>query len=392
MPAALYLRMVLLTFVVVGLLAGGLIYFVDPYAQHDTTLIGGFNEIKPRSRTHLRAGKEMRLLRAKPTTVILGNSRADIGFDPKSAKWPAQMQPVFNFAIPGEPMSGTLDRYRFSVRGHAPKFILLPLDYMDFLSEKAGPKEFPIIPDAAKLSIKETLLKTAERYFSVTAFSDSIRTIMGQGSPYPTDMTIQGFNPFKEFVPVIKLEGHYLVARAKLKKNRAGFERQARGFKLADGREAAPLRQLRALLQDARARGITLIVLFYPYHAEYLDLLAATGRWRSFEDWKRTIVAVLAEEEFNAQGTGPLVWDFANYDQVTMEPIPRPGDKAAEMRYFWEPSHFKAALGDLILERIFTGKPAGYGLPLTRQNIEAALVGIQRRQKTYAGRFFENLR
>ena len=139
MSAALYIRMVLLTFVVVGLLAGGLIYIVDPYAQHDTTLIGGFNEIKPRSRTHLRAAKEMRLLRAKPTTVILGNSRADIGFDPKSAKWPAQMQPAFNFAIPGEPMSGTLERYRFSVRDHAPKYILLPLDYMDFLSEKAGP-------------------------------------------------------------------------------------------------------------------------------------------------------------------------------------------------------------------------------------------------------------
>lgn len=392
MPATRYLRLILLTFVVAGLFVGGLIHIVDPYAQHDTTLIGGFNKIKPRSRTHLRAAKEMRLLRAKPTTVILGNSRADIGFDPKSPNWPAKMQPVFNFGVPGEPMSGTLDRYFFLVRHQAPKFILLPLDYMDFLSEKAAPKAFPAIPDAADRGIKETLLKTAERYFSVTAFSDSIRTIMGQGSAYPTHMTIQGFNPFKEFVPVIRLEGHHLVAQAKLKKNRASFERQPRGFRLADGREAAPLRQLRALLRDARARGITLIVLFYPYHAEYLDLLAATGRWRSFEDWKRTIVAVLAEEESSTQGSGPLVWDFANYDRVTMEPIPRPKDKATEMRYFWEPSHFKATLGDLILERIFTGRPAGYGLPLTRQNIEAALAENQRRQKTYAGRFFENVR
>jgi hypothetical protein len=55
------------------------------------------------------------------------------------------------------------------------------------------------------------------------------------------------------------------------------------------------------------------------------------------------------------------------------------------MRYYWESSHFKDNVGDMVLNRIFgAGEvPRGFGVRLDSGTMDVALLDIRAQQKTY---------
>ena len=102
---------------------------IDPYGLYGFA-VEGVNARKPESRTHILLAKQQRLIHAQPETVILGNSRADLGLDPESPYWPEEFGTVFNFAIPGEEMYGTVQRY-----DNARRFRVLVLELQQLQTE-----------------------------------------------------------------------------------------------------------------------------------------------------------------------------------------------------------------------------------------------------------------
>ena len=76
--------------------------------------------------------------------------------------------------------------------------------------------------------------------------------------------------------------------------------------------------------------------------------------WESFEDWKRHLVRQVAELQHGSVDI--KIFDFSGYNEFTTEPVPYPGDIKSEMRWYWEPGHYKSALGERILERIVHGQ------------------------------------
>ncbi|KAF0102839.1 MAG: hypothetical protein FD187_798 [bacterium] len=67
-----------------------------------------------------------------------------------------------------------------------------------------------------------------------------------------------------------------------------------------------------------------------------------------------------------------------------MEPVPLRGDRATEMRWYWEAGHFKRELGDRILEEVLSGERGrtGFGVRLDARNIEAGSAAMH---EGYAG-------
>ena len=98
---ASYLR--LWSFALLATLAAALAlnYWVDPYGLYRTYRDG---EWKPHAATQGALIKPYQVLMAQPRTLVLGNSRAEIGFDPDDMAWPQAFRPVYNLALPG---SGT---------------------------------------------------------------------------------------------------------------------------------------------------------------------------------------------------------------------------------------------------------------------------------------------
>jgi hypothetical protein len=139
---------------------------------------------------------------------------------------------------------------------------------------------------------------------------------------------------------------------------------------------------LRAIVELCRTRGIQLELFAQPMHADLLETLDLLGAWPAYESWKRELVEIGRGE---ARGRGPAVrvWDFGGYDQFSTETLPASSDRRGHLRWFWEPSHYSKALGNIILTRIFGGPDTGYGVVLTAETIDARLADVRERRKAY---------
>jgi hypothetical protein len=84
------------------------------------------------------------------------------------------------------------------------------------------------------------------------------------------------------------------------------------------------------------------VLFINPYHSDYLIQIEMAGKWFLLEGWKRQL-ANLAEEY-----AVPL-WDFNAFDQYSTETPPPLNEKHDELRWFWEPAHYRHELGDLML-------------------------------------------
>jgi hypothetical protein len=73
---------------------------------------------------------------------------------------------------------------------------------------------------------------------------------------------------------------------------------------------------------------------------------------------------------------------------VTTEALPAPGSRA-EVRFYWDSSHFKDIVGDLVLDRVFGASdsrrtvPPDFGVRLNADTIDAALAHLRADQLAY---------
>ncbi len=145
----------------------------------------------------------------------------------------------------------------------------------------------------------------------------------------------------------------------------------------------------RNIVKFARESRIDIRFVINPIHARMLIALQAIGLWPQYEQWKRDLVAVLAEDaERNHAEPFPL-WDFSGFNTITTEPIPALGDHRSTMRWWWEPSHFQKAAGNLMLDRVLdygpglAAVPPDFGVLLSPANIEFRLAVTRERARAY---------
>jgi hypothetical protein len=144
---------------------------------------------------------------------------------------------------------------------------------------------------------------------------------------------------------------------------------------------------LRTMAERVVEEGAELRVLLSPIHAVQREALQVLGLRATYEDWKRDVTAIVHQ----VGGPGvPLagLWDFSGYSAQTTEKVP--GGRA-QMNGYLESSHYKEALGDTILERIFD--PAaperhgdGFGVRLRPGNIEPHLSRLRAERAHYLSR------
>lgn len=352
MPFAAYLRRMLLAAAALILSAGAVNLAIDPYGLFGSPVVPGINLKKSEAYNHVRLAKQQRLLRRQPATVLIGNSRVDVGLDPESPLWPAAMRPVANMGVPGEGLEGSLASLRQALAETPATTILLGLDFTDFLTLVPSAKLAAGQPEPLTPNLPAVLLSTS-------ALADSLLTVLDQSRPYATAMTAAGFNPMADHEAIIAREGHFALADKKNRENLVRLLARSATVFHADGTPGVPLQQLEVLLAEASAAGKRVIAVIYPFHAELLQSIAISGRGPAYAAWKRAVAARF----WPVALPGWALWDFGVYAPETTEPFPAAGDRQARMRFWWEPGHFKAALGERMLEQVLTGAP-GPGVAL----------------------------
>lgn len=133
MSHAHYLRVLGAVFAATMLGVIGFNVAVDPYGFFGSPRIVGFNAVKPKAGGQSHAAKAYQVARAAPTTVIIGNSRPEMGLDPRSACWRPEDRPVFNLGLRGAGFRMQADYLRHAVAGGTVRHAVIGLDFSEFV-------------------------------------------------------------------------------------------------------------------------------------------------------------------------------------------------------------------------------------------------------------------
>ena len=129
-----------------------------------------------------------------------------------------------------------------------------------------------------------------------------------------------------------------------------------------------------------RSHGINLHLFISPGHVHFQAIIAEVGLWPQDQEWKHQLVAIVSDDAAQHPGAAPYVlWDFSQFSEVTAEPVPEE-QGGAEMKNWWDLVHYKQAVGDWILDRLFNVNdpghpvPADFGVRLDPATIDVALA------------------
>lgn len=395
-PFTRYVRGFFAAALVILALFVGFDVLVDPYRIWDLAVVPGVNAIKPAAFKQEEMAKPYAELRVRPLTLLLGNSRPSVAFDPDQLETLGGPSRIYNFGIPGFGIYNVRRLLQHALAGRGVRTVVLTLDFTDFLEPDVfRPPTVPrfdrllVDPDGApnRLRWVQEATDFATGFASVDALTDSIHTIVSQDLMAGT-VTARGYL-HKDFERVIAADGQYLLFLQKNQSSAGNIAHAPRRLAAATDREGS-YAELRRIIDLCRANGAPLILVVPPYHADYLEIFREYGRWGQFEDWKRLLATTAAQAGAADPAAPPVtVWDFADYDRWTTEPVPRQGERRV-MQWYWESGHYRPELGNLIWKRMFDPAAAGpladLGAELRLETVEARLSAIRDRQATAMGR------
>jgi len=344
-------------------------WHVDPLALRDTGMEMGLPADGGAASKAPFWHKAVAVTYVKPAAVILGTSRAAAGLDDAHPGFAENAKPVYNLSLAGASIAQMRE---LLVHAHSIRPLrqaVLGLDLEAFLlsgrtdfdpAVLAGNKDSaPEWMNRMRLNLSWRALTATAELLGPERRKRKLRKVMiGERVAFQ----IAEFENF-----------HSRVADL--------FPSWGPGVRWdTDPRRAASMRAFRDLVSFAREEGIDLRLFISPTHARYLELYRRVGWWAIFEEWKRALVAALAEEAGTRPGSEVFrLWDFSGFNGVTMEALPPPTDLETTMRWHDDSSHYSREHGNLILERVLDRPrardhgPVEVGVLITTNNIEAHL-------------------
>jgi hypothetical protein len=342
---------------------------VDPYDIMGVPRIAGFNKFKVDAPFHTVLAKLYQIRRARPTTVLFGSSVVNVGLDPQSPLWPATMRPVYNFGVPAMGVKGNYEALKYAAVGSGVRNAVVVLQFETFLasfSEAEGQgNDLPDDPSSVP-RLDDFLLSM----FTLSALEDSVSTVIHQRDASPIDLASDGAIGESGFRRAVQRVGQGEVfARSE---DIVATELGKFTALHAPLNESIPkLTYVRDIMDFCDAHGIALVFVLPPAHMTELQMIDRAGIWNVYELWLRSLATVVAAH----RGGSISLWDLGGYSPYTTEPAPAKGSNTTQTEWFWDILHFKRKLGDLILSRLLTGQPSGFGLLLTPENVDNQLAG-----------------
>jgi hypothetical protein len=376
---------------------------IDPFAMFRLADIPGLNTRKPAIYHRVRLYKAYEVRRIRPEAIVLGTSRSHLGIRPSHPGWSKSVASRYNLAFDGATTKEMYLYLRHASSAGPLKLVLLGLDSYQLSDAPAitRPDFDPgILLDApgaeAKLRIALADLRLLVSFDTLRA---SLETLTDQSSPEPEWFAPDGQRLgevfFRRTGEMFQEKGPRAYFDAKDKeeikdKLEGRVPRRSQAPPVAvEAMGPTSFDYIRQIVDFCRENAIDLRIFLTPTHARNLEISRVTGEWLAIEDGKRRLARLVSESATGDPQRSPLIaFDFVDYSSVTTEPLPPPGSRI-EMNYYWESSHFKEKVGDLVLDRLLgytkPGKPnpADFGVPLDARTIEQQLAAIRSRQAEY---------
>jgi hypothetical protein len=360
-------------------------WFVDPFGMYWSPQIESVNLVKPEAGKRSRITKAYQVNKVKPNILIVGNSRVEMGLDPKNKHFEGSV--VYNQGMPGASVAMQVDYAIDSISNNPTiKQLFVGVDFLDFLLSEQQVAHFKTkqnshtqtsydfrltSQDKDNLSSIERFKEKLAMAFSLDAFNASISTVIQQESMV-SSISPLGFNSALSYVAIMNSEGIKPLFRQKLNDISTRLTSKPWVIKAKKKAPYSPIfAHLGRLIQIAKQRNINIVFFINPYHFSYLHTLAESSQWRNFQVWKETLVNYLNVK----QGEEFILWDFSGSSDFVNEAVPLANPKK-QMKWFWEPAHYRKELGDILLACMFLEPEdysVGFGVRLTKENIAGLL-------------------
>jgi len=380
-----FLRVYALLFTLSMATTGMINLCVDPFCLFHMVEVPVINGNRPAFFRSLRMAKAHAVRVLRPEGIILGTSRAETGLDPDHPGWDPQASPRYNLALSG---CRIFEAYAYLRHAHAIRplrQVVIGLDLMMFDDRVKTESGF----DEDRLAYRDRgpwpggwVHDLLTSLFTIDALGHTVETLRIQGEPPAHPYLKNGLGDDRDaWSRIQRIGGHRRVDQEIV-----APEQTWEGF----GATLESLDSFRDLVRFCRSEDIDLRLFVSPLHALAQGRILHAGRWPIFEGWKKGLVAVLAESRDADGRTFPL-WDFSGYNTITTERFPPLGDAHHQMKWYWESSHYKTVVGNMVLDRLFGSEtptrpvPGDFGVALTSGNIETHLAAIRKRQTEYLG-------
>ncbi|MCE0485184.1 MAG: hypothetical protein LV479_13230 [Methylacidiphilales bacterium] len=361
-----YLRYFFLTVAVILAPVIAINYIADPAGIYHYGKSWDWIKSRPSLDEMMYIHKAHAVATARADILLLGTSRVANGLDPSC---PALPYPAYNLGLHGGQVYESWRYFQHAAAAHVPRMAVLGVDRMMFSADKPVWPSFTeerlsVQPDGRPNSfyrwadILPTLL-------SFHAFAVSLNSLLTR-----TRSPIVYTRGYEADDPAI-IE-HFDLAAYVLKESRRSLgEGPPHSLYNPDG-TSLQMDAYDHLISWCAAHHVRLIVFVLPLHASKLDTL--TVDWNDYSEWMRIMLNKLDAQP----GLDWEFWDFAGYNSMSTEPLPAPTDTVSHMKYYWEASHFRKNVGDLVLTRLFKGTgPNGFGYRLTPATVDQDLARLK---------------
>ena len=294
--------------------------------------------------------------------AILGTSRPKIGLPSVHPAYGTNE--VCNLSVNAALMSETAVMFDYTLQHNPLRRVLLGLDFAMFRKTRPGQLGFEESRFNANLPLFDY---HAKNLLGASAINSSTEFIINRLTHTP--------------LPEGQRRGFYIHPLKPGAIQRAVVDKQFRNLALGEANtrsQTNELQSLRHFLAVAREHHVEVSLAINPIHALQLELMQAGQNWDRFEQWKRDVVQIVAEE---TEGHATL-WDFTGYTGVTAEEVP-PAGSTNRMKYYFETSHYTPATGTLMLDRIYGISTNSFGNRLTPANLESHLAALRADRETY---------
>lgn len=337
-------------------------YAVDPYGVTGAPRIAHFNLYKVDINDYSRLLKRYQPARGRYDTLIVGNSRVEMGLDPSHPCLSSAGGSAYNLGIPGASLRMQLLYALNAIYQQPVRRVFLGLDFTDFIYQRPPhdgsrpglraihSSELRFLPSGERNPFyrSQWLKDHYSALFSLDALASSIKTILLQDESAP-NRDLRGFNPARDFASIVRIEGPAALFQQKMAELTATYD-DAWTMRNSSGELVAEFDDLRSFLTIAMEQDIEVVLFTNPFHDAFWDLLRQRGLLPLQDEWL-AIVAVIADEH---GGSVSAFWDFSGDSRYIHERVPEPGESSDPLRWFWEPAHYRSQLGDLMLRTMLS--------------------------------------
>ena len=356
------------------LLMGGVGLFngiVDPYWYFRTVEIKGFNWDKPTAPGNERLVKPALLAKMGPEAVIIGNSFAEIGLPPLHAGFTRNgLFTSFNAAFPAATWNDVYCLAMFALRQPNLKRLVVGVFANDNIEVCPTDREL-VRADYGKL------------LFSRTAVDASLDTLRQQGGKQA--MTREGAWSYARYDDSLQTDDQVIgnFAQGLRPALCPSVDVPPRALDQArivkDPPTAGQAAGLRQLIRLALAKKVELVLLFYPTHVLFEEIVRRCQGPAYHWEWLWQVASV-ADEETGGKSDQIQIWDFFGYGPLNTERMH--AGTAMRDRLWQDFGHFNEEVGAAAFDAIFLGD-ARYGAQVTVANFDQFVARTEEERRAF---------